>query len=146
MLNLGCTYLIVKDMDKSIAFYEELLEMKVSVRRYDRWAQFDFGKTIALLNPDYDRRQIAQGSDLGAHYSSGYLAYLDERQIKYGNNIVLNLNTDDLNAEYLRIRDRRIGKTTEIMYLNISSPYYLFLVEDPDGNTVEITGDYLQEN
>lgn len=146
MLELGCTYLIVKDMEKSISFYEALLEMKVSTRRFDRWAQFDIGKTIALFNPDYDKRQIAQGGDLGSHYSSGYLAYSQENQVNYGTNIVLNFNTNDLNAEYLRIKDSQIGKTTEIMYLNVSSPYYLFLVEDPDGNTVEITGNYSQED
>jgi len=28
------------------------------------------------------------------------------------------------------------------MYLNIASPYYFFLVEDPDGKTIEITGNY----
>ncbi len=31
------------------------------------------------------------------------------------------------------------------MYLNIKSPYYHFLLEDPDGNTIEITGRYFKE-
>lgn len=42
MLNLGSTYLIVKNIEKSIVFYEALLEMKVSAQNCDRWAQFDF--------------------------------------------------------------------------------------------------------
>jgi lactoylglutathione lyase len=35
-----------------------------------------------------------------------------------------------------------IGKVSEIMYVNISSPYYFFVLDDPDGNTIEITGYY----
>ena len=55
MLHLGSTYLIVKDMQKSIEFYEKLLDMNVSAQNYNRWAQFNFdGKCIALYNMDYD--------------------------------------------------------------------------------------------
>jgi lactoylglutathione lyase len=35
-----------------------------------------------------------------------------------------------------------IGKPSEIMFINVKSPYYLFLLDDPDGNTIEITGKY----
>ena len=64
MLNLGCTYLIVKNIQKSIAFYEALLEMKVSVQNFDRWAQFNFGNCIALYNPKYDEELVKQGENL----------------------------------------------------------------------------------
>lgn len=141
MLNLGSTYLIVKNIQKSIAFYEALLEMKVSVQRFDRWAQFNFnGNCIALYNPKYDEELIKRGENLQAHYDNEYLKYSQNKKIQYGNNFVLNFYIDDLNAEYERIKDLNIGKMTKIMYLNIASPYYHFLLEDPDGNTIEITG------
>jgi len=142
VLGLGCVYLIVKDMKRSIAFYEELLQMKVSVQRFDRFAQFDFGNSIALYNPKYDEEFIERGMDVESHYSSAYLAYQAGRQVRYGNNFVLNFYTGDLAAEHQRIRESRIGEPGGIMYVNISSPYYLFLLDDPDGNTIEITGDY----
>jgi catechol 2,3-dioxygenase-like lactoylglutathione lyase family enzyme len=145
MLQLGSTYLIVKDMQKSIAFYEALLDMKVSAQNFDRWAQFNFGSCIALYNPKYDEKLIAKGENLEAHFSKKYIDYYKNRQIKYGNNFVLNFYIEDLNAEYERIKNLNIGKITDIMYLNIKSPYYHFLLEDPDGNTIEITGRYFKE-
>lgn len=54
MFKLGSTYLIVKDMKKSIEFYEALLQMKVSKQNYSKWVQFNFGSCIALYNPKYD--------------------------------------------------------------------------------------------
>ncbi|WP_066502575.1 VOC family protein [Abyssisolibacter fermentans] len=144
MLKLGSTYLIVKDFEKSIAFYEALLQMKVSSQNYNRWAQFDFGSCIALYNPEYDKELIKQGENLETHYSNEYLTYYKNRKIQYGNNFVLNFYVDDLNAEYERIKKLNIGEVTEILYLNIASPYYYFFVDDPDGNTIEITGNYNQ--
>lgn len=144
MLNLGSTYLIVKDFQKSIKFYESLLEMKVSAQRYDRWAQFNFnGNCIALYNPKYDEELIKLGENLETHYDNEYLEYTENKKIQYGNNFVLNFSINDLNAEYVRIKALNIGKISKIMYLNISSPYYHFLLEDPDGNTIEITGIYV---
>jgi len=141
MLDLGSTYLIVRDIQKSIAFYEALLEMKVSVKRFDRWAQFNFnGKCIALLNLNFDKKLINQGDNLEKHFSREYIEYFKNKQIRYGNNVVLNFYIDNLDKEYVRIKNLNIGKMTEIMYLNISSPYYHFLLEDPDGNTIEVTG------
>lgn len=147
MLDLGSTYLIVRDFQKSIAFYEALLEMKVSAQRFNRWAQFNFnGKCIALFNPKYDEDLIKRGENLEIHFGKEYLQYHKNKKIYYGNNFVLNFYIEDLNAEYKRIKNLNIGNMTEIMYLNISSPYYHFLLEDPDGNTIEITGKYNQEN
>jgi catechol 2,3-dioxygenase-like lactoylglutathione lyase family enzyme len=145
LLDLGSTYLIVKNFEKSITFYEALLEMKVSAHRFNRWAQFNFnGNCIALFNPKYDEDIINQGENLEVHYNKEYLEYRKSKDTHYGNNFVFNFYIDDLNTEYERIKELNIGKMTEIMYLNISSPYYHFLLEDPDGNTIEITGQYNQ--
>jgi len=143
MLNLGSTYLIVNDIQKSIAFYEKLLEMKVSSQAYDRWAQFDFnGKCIGIYNKDYDRKIICENKDIETHYNDEYIKYYKERTIRYGNNMVLNFWIDDLSTEYERINQLKIGRVSEINYVNFSSPYYFFVLEDPDGNTIEITGYY----
>lgn len=144
MLKLGSTYLIVRNIEKSTKFYELLLEMKVSAQRFDRWAQFDFnGSCIALYNHKYDEALIKSGKNLEAHYDNEYLEYWKDKQIDYGNNFVLNFYIKDLKREYERISNLNIGKMTKIMYLNISSPYHHFLLEDPDGNTIEITGSIL---
>ncbi len=143
MLNLGSTYLIVKDMQKSIKFYESLLEMQVSAQNFNRWAQFNFnGNCIALYNLQYDEELIKRGEDLEKHYSIKYLLHCKNKLIQYGNNFVLNFWIDDLSMEYARIKELNIGKVTEIMYLNIAFPYHFFQLEDPDGNTIEITGKY----
>lgn len=143
MLSLGSTYLIVKDMPKSIQFYESLLDMKVTAQNFNRFAQFNFnGSCIALFNPKYDEEFIKHNHNLQSHYSEPYLAYIKNRRIQYGNNFVLNFYIENLNREYERIRKLDLGTMTEIMYVNITSPYHFFLLEDPDGNTIEITGNY----
>ncbi len=117
--------------------------MKVSVQRFNRLAQFNFnGNCIALLNPKSDEELIESGNNIELQYSRKYLEYFKNRKINYGNNIVLNFYIDNLNMEYECIKELNIGKLTKIMYLNISSPYYYFLLEDLDKNTIEITRNY----
>ncbi len=143
MLHLGSTYFIVKDIDKSIDFYEKLLDMNVSARNFNRWAQFNFdGKCIALYNCDYDNYMIANKIDLDLHYNNQYLEYFNNRTINYGNQTVLNFWIEDLKAEYNRVKSLGVGTVSDIMYVNIKAPYYFFVLQDPDGNTIEITGGY----
>lgn len=143
MLHLGSTYLIVNNMEKSINFYEKLLDMKPTKKNFDRWAQFNFeGNCIALFNKAYDTNLINSGNNLSEYYNDAYLKYFKQRKIIYGNNTVLNFWIEDLIKEYKRLELLQIGDMSEIMYLNISSPYHFFTVTDPDGNTIEITGGY----
>lgn len=143
MMRLGSTYLIVKDMEKSIRFYEALLDMKVSAQNFNRWAQFNFlGACISLYNPEFDKTLISSGNDISINYSEEYLHYFKTRKIQYGNNFVLNFYIDDLNKEYERLKALNIGPLSPVMYLNIASPYHFFVLDDPDGNTIEVTGSY----
>lgn len=143
MLRLGSTYLKTKLMEKSIDFYSKLLEMEPSSQNDDRWAQFNFNnQCIALWNPEYDKRRISSGENLLGIYSDSYIEFSKNEDIKYGNNVVLNFFTKDLKLEYERIKKLGIGKMTSIMYMNVAAPYYLFLLIDPDGNEIEITGEY----
>ncbi len=141
-MQLGCTYLVVKDMSRSITFYEALLNMKAESKNIERWAQFHCGNTIALWNPKYDKELIKNNSDVSVHFNDEYIKFKQNSSTQYGNNVVLNFNVSDLNKEYERIKLLGIGTVTEILYINIVQPYYCFMLEDPDGNKIEITGDY----
>ena len=141
-LHLGTTYLIVKDWEKSIAFYEALLEMKVTNQNFNRWAEFHFhGKSISLFNPDFDEQMIASDEDIREKYNQAYLDY-KAIPIRYGNNFVLNFWVEDLNAEYERVKALNIGEVSEILLINVAMPYYCFMLYDPDGNQIEITGNW----
>lgn len=141
-MQLGCTYLIVKDMRRSIVFYEALLNMKADSLKIERWAQFYCGNTLALWNPEFDKELIRDNSDVSAHFNEEYLKHKRENITRYGNNVILNFNVADLNAEYERVKSLELGTVTEIFFINIVCPYYCFMLEDPDGNLIEITGDY----
>lgn len=143
MIHLGSTYLIVKDFEKSVEFYSKLLGIEPTARAYDRWAQFDFeGKCIALCNNDFDSRLIESNDNLEQHYNAEYLEYYRQQKVQYGNNVIHNFWIEDLNKEYERIYNLKISAVSKIMYVNISSPYYFFTITDPDGNVIEITGEY----
>ncbi len=143
MLQLGSTYLLVKDMEKSISFYEKLLEMKVSSQNFNRWAQFNIGHScIALLNKKYDFERIRNNDRIESAYNKAFLEYTANMKIRYGNNFVLNFYIDDLNKEYERVKNLNIGDVSEIFFINVKFPYYCFMLEDPDGNQIEITGKY----
>jgi len=141
MLKLGSTYIIVKDMRASMTFYNKLLEMQPSHQNDNRWLQYDFhGQCIALWNPEYDTVKMTSGDNLDGIYSENYISYHRGMDYKQGNKMVLNFYIDDLNKEYERLKALDIGPMTEIMFINTASPYYLFVVHDPDGNPIEITG------
>jgi len=54
-MHLGSIYLIVNDFEKSIAFYEKLLEIPVTNRNMSRFAQFVFeGHNISIMNGHFD--------------------------------------------------------------------------------------------
>jgi catechol 2,3-dioxygenase-like lactoylglutathione lyase family enzyme len=54
-MHLGSIYLIVQDFNKSIQFYEKLLEMPVSAQNMQRFAQFEFeGNNISIMNGYFD--------------------------------------------------------------------------------------------
>jgi len=142
-MQLGSTYLIVKDMKTSLDYYEQLLEVKASSRNIKRWAEFHVGHNcIALFNPQFDIDMIKKGDDLDICYNKEYLQFKENTLLKYGNNVVLNFGVPDLRAEYERIKALNISPISEIMYINIVVPYYCFMLEDPDGNLIEITGKY----
>ena len=120
-VHLGSIYLITRDFEKSITFYEKLLSMSVSTRNCgNKFAEFFFdNKCLALMN---------ENNLPGHHYEDGDYKF------------VLNFWVEDLEREYFRLKDLNIGKMTEIK--KVHEGYYYFNIFDPDNNVCEITGGY----
>ena len=120
-VHLGSIYLITRDFEKSITFYEKLLSMSVSTRNCgNKFAEFYFdNKCLALMN---------ENNLPGHHYEDGDYKF------------VLNFWVEDLEREYFRLKDLNIGKITEIK--RVHEGYYYFNIFDPDNNVCEITGGY----
>ena len=145
-MRYGSIYLIVKDFDKSISFYEKVLDMKVSVLNGKRFAIFNNkGLNLCIMNGYYDNENPNQVVTKGKYWE----IYDDLSKIVDSQNsrkVFINLGVDDLNKEYNRIKKLEIAsQMTEIRYINVFSPYWYFTFMDPDGNPIEITGNYNEE-
>ncbi len=143
-MHLGSIYLIVRDFDKSIQFYEKLLGISVSSQNMQRFAQFEFdGKNISIMNGYFD----SMNPDLTIHKGE----YIDEfdnlvaiAEAENTHKFVLNFWADNLEEERDRIEQLAIGnRLTKVKYINNVRPYYYFQLTDPDGNVIEISGQYL---
>ena len=142
-MHLGSIYLIVRDFNKSVSFYEKLLEMKVTSKNMERFAQFKFeGHNISIMNSYFDN----QNPELTIHKGQ-YVEKFDNlvaiAEAQNTNKFVLNFWVEDLEKERERIINLSISNlVTEVKYVNNVMPYYYFQVADPDGNVIEITGKY----
>ncbi len=139
-------YLIVKDFDKSVSFYEKIFDMKVSATNGKRFAQFNTkGLNLCLMNGHYDRENPGQIVTKGEYWE----IYDNHSEIADSINtrkVFINLGVEDLKAEYNRIKELGIAtQMTKIRYINVFSPYWYFTFMDPDGNPIEITGNYTEE-
>lgn len=123
-IHLGSVYLIARDFEKSITFYEKLLSMTVSTRNCgNKFAEFFFdNKCLALMN---------ENNLSGHHYEDGDYKF------------VLNFWVEDLAREYNRLKGLNIGKMKEIE--KVHEGYYYFNIYDPDNNVCEITGGYKEK-
>lgn len=145
-MHLGSIYLVVKEFKKSLEFYEKLLEMPVSKMNMDRFAMFNFeGNCIALMNGLFDVNHPDKVVRKGE-----FNEYFDDLQqiVKLPNSrkSVLNFWDEDLKREYIRIKELNISDNiTGIKYICNVSPYYYFQLTDPDGNIIEVTGEYMPE-
>lgn len=139
-MELGMTYICVKDINKSLVFYKQILNKEPTFMNENRWIQFDYGNSFALYNAEYDKKIIAnkQGSN---HFNEEYLNTFEiENNEKRMNTIVVfNFYCNNIHAEYERIKGLGI-EVSELKYVNIFKPYWYFTVHDPDGNEIEITG------
>ena len=139
----GSIYLVVRNFEKSLDFYEKLLDMKVSATNGTRFAVFNNeGLNICLMNGYYDN----QNKDSVITKGEFFADYDDMCAIADSENsrkVFINLEVPDLAREYDRIRGLNIATDlTPIRFIQVFSPYWYFTFKDPDGNPVEITGEY----
>ncbi len=145
-MHLGSIYLIVNDFEKTINFYEKLLEMPVTSKNMSRFAQFIFeGHNISIMNGHFD----AENPDKVVHKGERSDSVDSLRDIALAPNthkFVLNFWDEDLRSEYERVKGLNITDyITKIKYVYNVSPYYYFQLTDPDGNAIEVTGAYTPE-
>ncbi len=122
-LHLGSIYLIVKDFERSVEFYEKFLDVKVDdrCRSGNKFVEFYFdNKCISLMN---ENNLIGHCTDLSSPYK-----------------FVQNYWVEDLLTEYERVKALNIGEITEIR--EAYPTYNYFHLTDPDNNIIEVTGGY----
>ncbi len=120
-LHLGSIYLVVKDFERSVAFYEKLLRVKADgrCRSGNQFVSFYFdNKCLSLMN---EGNISGHRTDLNSPYK-----------------FVQNYWVEDLEAEYRRVKQLDIGEMTEIT--EAYPTYRYFHLYDPDRNVIEITG------
>lgn len=143
-MKLDCTYIMVRDLKKSLSFYTKLLEMQPTYAIQDRWISFSCGQTFALYHKAYDDALIEQQETKG-HFNDAYIEDIKNTSMDYINTtVVLNFVVDDIKKEYERIAALQIGELSELFYVNIARPYWYFNVQDPDGNVLEISGNLIR--
>lgn len=142
----GSIYLVVRDFEKSVEFYEKVFDMKVTATNGNRFAIFyNEGLNLCLMNGYYDMKHPEQKETWGPSFPE----YDDTVDIVNKDNprkVFINLGVEDLDKEYQRIKDLGIGENlTPIRYLKVFSPYWYFTFMDPDGNPIEITGGHREQ-
>ena len=142
-MRLGTTYICVEDINKSLNFYRLIFEEEPAHSNDNRWITFHNGNSLSLYNKKYDEKLIREKDQ--NRFNQAYIEdFTAETGEKKNNVMILNFEVEDLKAEYERIKGLAIGKVSELMYVNVHHPYWYFNLTDPDGNILEITGEYEQ--
>ena len=146
-MRYATVYLVVKDFEKSISFYEKILDMKVSATNGNRFAMFNQqgSLNLCLMNGYFDSENKELVTTKGEYWE----IYYNQKNIADSENsrkVFINIGVEDLQAEYNRIKELGIAvQMTEIRYINVFSPYWYFTFMDLDGNPIEITGNYQEQ-
>ena len=117
-VKLDHIYVSVKDMDRAIKFYEDLLGMKVTHREENTWADFDIGSGFyfGLINPKI----------------------ISNKRI-VGNNAVPVFWSDDVDAVFEKVKKWKckiVGEPTDLDFTDY--PYRCFQFYDTEGNLIEV--------
>ena len=142
-MELYSTYIETDKFDAVVEFYEKIFQVKGNIYTKNRWIEFDFGNKLAIYNRLYDEEKI-RNEDLKDCYNDEYIKSFNiDRGEKKNNIVTFNFYTSNLKEEYERIKKLNICNMSEIMYVNITEPYYYFNIFDPEGNTIEICSNSL---
>ena len=128
-MELCCTYIETDKFEEVVTFYEQILQIKPNIYTKNRWVEFECGNKLSIYNRKFDEEKINNKNN--ANYNEAYIKDFNKKQNKKVNNIItLNFYAKDLNTEYSRIKDLNIGEISEIMYVNITEPYYYFTIKE----------------
>lgn len=142
-MELYSTYIETDKFDEVVEFYEKVFQTKGNAYTKNRWIEFDFGNKLAIYNRLFDEEKI-KNENLKDCYNDEYIKNFNiDRGEKKNNIVTFNFYTSNLKKEYERIKKINICNMSEIMYVNITEPYYYFNIFDPEGNTIEICSDSL---
>lgn len=145
-MELACTYIETDKFEEVIKFYEQILQVKPKIYTKERWVEFNIGNKLAIYNINYDIKQLQDNNNKNIKYNQAYIKNFNTKPKNSINNVItLNFYTEDLNKEYERIKNLNICNISEIMYVNITEPYYYFNIHDPEGNILEICGDFIEK-
>lgn len=138
-MQLCCCYIETDRFDEVVDFYEKVFQVKGNVYTKNRWIEFDFGSKLSIYNRQYDTKNIGDNAD---NYNQSFIKNFKQEKVKPVNNIItLNFYSNNLKNDYERIKALKICELSDIMYVNITEPYYYFNIYDPEGNTIEICGE-----
>ena len=117
-VTLDHVYVSVKDMDRAIKFYEDLLGMKVTHREENTWADFDVGSGFyfGLINPKI----------------------ISDKRIA-GNNAVPVFWSDDIDAVFEKVKKWKckiVDEPTDLDFTDYA--YRCFQFYDTEGNLIEV--------
>lgn len=144
IMELCCTYIETDKFNKVVDFYEKVFQIKGNVYTKNRWVEFDFGNKLSVYNRQYDVETIKE--NINKNYNQSFIENFKQNKEKSVNNIItLNFYSNNLKNDYERIKSLKICEVSDIMYVNITEPYYYFNIYDPEGNTIEICGDKFGE-
>jgi len=117
-MKLDHTYVSVIDLDRAIAFYEDLLGMKVSHYEKDQWADFDTGNGcyFGLIDPRVTKVNRKVGNNSTPVFYCNNIDEMHEKIKGYG--VKISFPPTDLDFTTYR--------------------YYCFECEDTEGNLIEI--------
>jgi lactoylglutathione lyase len=108
---LGLVMVVVRDMERSVAFYRDVLGLKLLIQQ-NNWSQFDAGNILIGLHPEGDEVKVGPTTGMS-----------------------IGIYVDDLDQAVIEIR-RRFGK---IAVGPRPEPFGRWaLVFDPDGYSVQI--------
>lgn len=118
-MRLDHIYISVKNMDRAIAFYEDLLWQKISHREGNQWADFNMWEWFYLWLI--------------------YYKIIDEKRILW-NNSIPTFYSDDVDWVFEKIKKYNTKITFEPTDLAFTTyRYYCFECEDTEWNLIEVT-------
>lgn len=116
------TTLIVTDLDRSVSFYREVLDLSVAERRGSRVA-FETGQCTLVLEEEFDRETF----ETYGLYPPGDTP---------GRGVIVGLRYDDVDEVY----ERAVAADVEILTEPREADWgeTLFLLRDPDGYAIDV--------